>query len=264
MQPLPQPPANMPAPSLLGPLPRRRFPIPPRPAILPGSPPPLTPPPANDGGKPVIHPPPQFPTHTGHPAPPREGGTTETFPAELDAQETKLVNEIIEGILPSVFEITYGDGREDKRGKESTVEANNEVAKYLKKWFANSPLIVAHQHYGGGSFEGKCGKYRPEAIVQSLAGKIRRADISYEYTARDGRKRNFHANTVSTDSKDNPTKAEMEAGRDIASAKDSGGTTLPPKPHPGETMEAYIDGVRPILDESLDRLAEDIVRHLRK
>ncbi len=123
---------------------------------------------------------------------------------------------------------------------------------------------MAHQHYGGGSFEGERGGYRPEAIVRSLTDKIRRADISYKYTGKDGRERNFHANTVTPDSRGNPTKAELEAGRDIASSKDSGGVALPPKPNPGETMEAYIERVRPILDESLDRLAADIVRLMRE
>jgi len=269
MQPLPQPPANftapsLPAPSLLAPLPGRRFPIPARPGIVPGSPPPLIPPPANDGGKPVIHPPPRFPNHTGHPAPPREGGTTETFPAELNEQETKLVNEIIEGILPSVFEIKTADGRFDNRGKKSTVEANSEVAKYLKEWFANSPLIKVYEHFRGTNFEGRREKYLPEMVIESLTRKIRRADVTYKYTGNDGRQRYFHANTVSTDSKGGPTKAELEAGRDIASAEETGGVALPPKPNPGETMEAYIDRVRPILDESLDKLAEDIVRRMRE
>ncbi len=264
MQPLPIPPANMPPPSLLAPLPGRRFPIPPRPAIFPGSPPPLVPPPANDTGKPVIHPPPKVPTHTGQPAPPPEGGTTEKFPAELDAGETKLINEIIEGILPSVLEIRTADGRFDNRGKKSTVEANSEVAKYLKEWFANSPLIKVYEHFRGTNFEGRREKYLPEMTIESLTRKIRRADVTYKYTGKDGRQRYFHANTVSTDSKGDPTKAELEAGRDIASAEDTGGVALPPKPNPGETMEAYIDRVRPILDESLDKLAEDIVRRMRE
>ncbi len=239
-----------------------------KPGQVPSSPPPSVPPSGTSD---------PLPGRTPAPPSEKQPGTTLAppiqalpgFPDLTDADREMLktipqapddaraeINDLITNV---VFNIEYGDGRTDNRGKDSTVDGTNIAAKEFSEALKDSRVADIYKHLGGASLDGKREDDLPEKEIKTPDG-TRRPDITVGVESdKVGKYPAGHLNTASTRVDGTLTGREQRAIEAIQNAvRDRGLAEAIPKLEEGGDRAEYAKIARAASDRIV-RTIEKIV-----